>query len=213
MIVINSIIALSFFWRGWARRFLLIKLLVGSDGVSRPVFASLGLKGFRSQSRSHRLQVSVTSLLPWDFDTAMIWFRKIYVIQRVFCLLYLQVGNNKSRWKKCQKFENFELRSGKVMTFFGKFLEKFWHNPHIFKSRVSISIFKSRSQFFPGRGLGLEVSVSTTSLFVGGIFKAPPQGMPLGKQCRDERTVKFFVPSPILIRKSWIRSSPDPQIF
>jgi len=63
------------------------------------------------------------------------------------------------------------------MTFSGKFLEKFWHNPHIFKSRVSISIFKSRSQFFPGHGLGLEVSVSPTSLFVGGIFKAPPQGI------------------------------------
>jgi len=30
---------------------------------------------------------------------------------------------------------------------------------------------------------------------------------------RDERTVKFFSPSPILIRKSWIRSSPDLQNF
>jgi len=30
---------------------------------------------------------------------------------------------------------------------------------------------------------------------------------------RDERTVKFFSLSPILIRKIWIRSSPDPHIF
>jgi len=30
---------------------------------------------------------------------------------------------------------------------------------------------------------------------------------------RDERTVKFFSPSPILIRKNWILSSPDPQNF
>ena len=30
---------------------------------------------------------------------------------------------------------------------------------------------------------------------------------------RDERTVKFFSPSPILIRKSWIQSRPDLQNF
>jgi len=30
---------------------------------------------------------------------------------------------------------------------------------------------------------------------------------------RDERTVKLFSPSPIPIRKSWIRSSPDPQNY
>jgi len=30
---------------------------------------------------------------------------------------------------------------------------------------------------------------------------------------RDERTVKFFSPSPVLIRWNWIRSSPDPQNF
>jgi len=30
---------------------------------------------------------------------------------------------------------------------------------------------------------------------------------------RDERTVKFFSPSPVLIRQNWIRSSPDVQKF
>jgi len=30
---------------------------------------------------------------------------------------------------------------------------------------------------------------------------------------RDEWTVKFFSPSPVLIRWNWIRSSPDPQNF
>jgi len=32
-----------------------------------------------------------------------------------------------------------------------------------------------------------------------------------GIASRDERTVKFFSPSPVLIRWNWIRSSPDPQ--
>jgi len=32
-------------------------------------------------------------------------------------------------------------------------------------------------------------------------------------QTGDERTVKFFSPSPVLIRWNWIRSSPDPQNF
>jgi len=31
--------------------------------------------------------------------------------------------------------------------------------------------------------------------------------------CRDERTVKFFSPSPVLIRWNWIQFSPDPQNF
>jgi len=30
---------------------------------------------------------------------------------------------------------------------------------------------------------------------------------------RDEQTVKFFSPSPVLIRWNWIRSNPDPQNF
>jgi len=30
---------------------------------------------------------------------------------------------------------------------------------------------------------------------------------------RDERTGKFFSPSPVLLQWNWIRSSPDPQIF
>jgi len=32
-----------------------------------------------------------------------------------------------------------------------------------------------------------------------------------GYLCRDERTVKFFSPSPILMHKNWIRCSPDPE--
>ena len=35
----------------------------------------------------------------------------------------------------------------------------------------------------------------------------------LGVEARDERTDKFFSPSPILIRKNLIQSSPDPQNF
>jgi len=31
--------------------------------------------------------------------------------------------------------------------------------------------------------------------------------------CRDERTLQFFSSSPVLIRRDWIRSSLDPQIF
>jgi len=30
---------------------------------------------------------------------------------------------------------------------------------------------------------------------------------------RDERTAKFFCPSPVLIRWNWIQSTPDPQNF
>ena len=34
-----------------------------------------------------------------------------------------------------------------------------------------------------------------------------------GLHTRDERTEKFFSPSPVLIRQNWIRSSPGPQNF
>jgi len=37
--------------------------------------------------------------------------------------------------------------------------------------------------------------------------------VPLVTHIRDERTVKFFSPSAVLIWKNWIRSSPDPQNF
>jgi len=36
---------------------------------------------------------------------------------------------------------------------------------------------------------------------------------PTGVYIRDEQTVKLFSPSSILIRKSWIWSSRDPQNF
>jgi len=45
----------------------------------------------------------------------------------------------------------------------------------------------------------------------GAITRAPKS--PNNVTSRDERTVKFFSPSPVLIRWNWIRSSLNPQNF
>jgi len=58
------------------------KVLAASDGisrrVSRPIFASLGIKDFSSQSL--RLQVSVTSYCLETLDAATIWLHSTSAI-------------------------------------------------------------------------------------------------------------------------------------
>jgi len=46
------------------------------------------------------------------FDTATILLRKIFAIQRAFCLLYLQARNDQSEQENSQKFEKTSTRSG-----------------------------------------------------------------------------------------------------
>jgi len=64
---------------------------------SRDPFLRVSVSKVSVSSRSRRLQVSVTILLLETFNTAAIWHSKISVIQRAFCLLYLQVRNDQSR--------------------------------------------------------------------------------------------------------------------
>jgi len=82
------------------------------DLVPRPIYASLGLNGFRSclchkgcWSRSQAYCLETLNI-------ARIWLSKTSVIQQVFSLLFLQVGNNQNRLKNARNLKKLWLRSG-----------------------------------------------------------------------------------------------------
>jgi len=106
-----------------------------SDGVSR---FGLGLEtSFLRVSYSKvsgLLSVSKFSGLQ-TLNSAKKWFIQLSLIQRFFCLLYLQVRNKDSTLEKCKRFEkNWSQK------WWRHFYKNFWQNAQILKSRVSISV-------------------------------------------------------------------------
>jgi len=102
----------------------LINVNEGCHGVLK-----VGLETHFCESRFRRLQISVTSLLPWDLNIPTIWLSKSSVLQRVLCQLYLQVRKTKAGRKMPEIWNNFNF----------EVVIKFLNDPQIF--RVSVSNF------------------------------------------------------------------------
>jgi len=79
--------------------------------VSKPIFASLGLKGFRFSLGLEGYRSRLQAYCLETLNTATTWLGKNSVNQRS-CLLYLQVKNNKSMYENARKSKKFEIRSG-----------------------------------------------------------------------------------------------------
>jgi len=71
-----------------------------SDGVSRPIFANLGLglDGFRSR-------LGLEGFRSRDFEYYKEMVYQNFCNSKSFCLFYLSAKNNQNTSEKCQKFE------------------------------------------------------------------------------------------------------------
>jgi len=112
-------------------------LVLVSRRVSRPIFASFGLEGFRPRL-GFGLEGCRSRSLTYYLEILNILHRYGLVN---FCSVFLSaVFADKKQPKQVGKMPvirkicNFEV----VMTFLGKFSEKYQHNPQILKSRSRI---------------------------------------------------------------------------
>ena len=99
--------------------------------VSRPIFASLGFEGCRSRSQAYCLET---------LNIARIWLSKT-VIQRVFFSILIA---GKKQWKQVGKMG--EIRKKLNLGRYNDIFFKFWQNPQILKSKVSVSEFLMESR-------------------------------------------------------------------
>ena len=140
--------------------------LVSVSGlISRHIYTSLSLEGFRSRLGlgGYRSQSQTCCLETFNMPTATIWLNKTSAIQRVsLSAAFAGKKQHKQVRKMPEIRKNFNLKV--VQVIFWKFLQKFQQNPQIFRSRVSLSDSLMNSRSGSRSRSFNQVTVSTTSL-------------------------------------------------
>ena len=123
--------------------------------VSRPIFACLGLEGFKP-----RLGLEVFRSRDIEYCKEMVFWN--FYNSTIFCLLYFQVRNNQ---KTSENARNVKIFYSEVIT---TFFRKKRQNAKILKAGVSDSVskFKSRlSEFLMKSRSRSRLEISTMSRF------------------------------------------------